>query len=186
VRGASKAPSRRGASAGTLALFALGFSACGSSTTSGGGSAQTQNPQAFAIHAQAAAIRDFGATASSSQTRQAEVALRGYLSARANEEWSKACSYLDRSKQRLLGRVAASSKQIEGKSCATFLASGFEALSSPERADLAKADVASVRVDGDWAYAIYSTPSNTEYATAMEIDAGEWKVAGIEPRPLQP
>ncbi len=84
-----------------------------------------------------------------------------------------------KAKRHELGRIAAGTQQVKGKGCAGLIAAATEELSSAERSDLAKAEVSAVRVEGKEGQAIYSLSAAAEYATPMQHEGGDWKVAGI-------
>lgn len=130
-------------------------------------------------------IREFGSEASSPEAQQAEVALKGYLDARAVGEWKKACSYLARNVRRGLGQLAAKSKQVQGKDCAGLIEASTKSLSSSERADLGQVDVNAVRVEGEQGFVLYKDAADAEYAMPMKSERGQWKVAGVGGLPLK-
>lgn len=167
-----------------LALLPVSFAACGSGGDSSSSTAATGN-DAVAQKA-GRAIRRFGHEATGSQAKQAEAAVTGYLDARTAEEWSKACSYLAKSNRDFLAQAAAKVKQIQGDSCAAFLAASEAHLSASERADFAGADVEAVRVEDGQGLAIYGNSAGAEYSTSIKAEGGKWKVAASGGTPLKP
>ncbi len=162
-----------------LALLPLALSACGGASSSAAGDANTS----FS-HVGNKAIRKFGAQLSGPQAHQVENALRSYLAARASAQWHKACSFLARATRRLLGHLAATSKQIEGRGCAGAIEWATQKLASAKRADLLEADVSSVRVEATRGYVIYADPAGAEYAMPIASEAGKWKLASVVGKPL--
>jgi len=174
------------------ALLSLVLSACGgsdssstSTTTSSQGKEAKAKVVAKAEKEAAVRIRHFGHEAIAAQIEQVEASLARYLSAQAAADWVEACSYLPRQKRAELSHIAAATVQIKGRGCAGLLATVTEELSPSERSELGNADVTAVRVEGDRGYAIYALPGGAQLATPVWLEGGEWKVAGIEPRPLK-
>ena len=117
--------------------------------------------------------------ASPSQAESAEAVLHGYLDARAAGEWNRACSYQARVVRRLLNRIDDRGTGTKGRGCAGFLAASTEELSDSELAELADADVSSVRVEGERGYVLYEDGAGAERALAIKLEAGKWRVLGI-------
>ena len=150
-----------------LALLPVAFVACG------GGGGDSTSSQASAHPTQGRKdIRDFGSEASGSRAEQAETVTRSYFAAVAAGKWSRACAFLTKSIRHAAGRLAATSEQADGASCAAYVASTYKQLPSAERT--AEIDVSSVRLDGDRGYVIYSNPDRGEYAMPVENEAGRW------------
>ena len=166
------------------AFAALALSACGggSSTTAGTSKSGNATANAGKLHR---AITRFGHQATAAQARPAETALLGYLSARAASEWSRACSYLTQPIRHLLGKIAARPKQVQGEGCAGYLQTAAAKLSSAQRADLAKADVTSVRIEASRGYVLYKS-AGARQATALRREAGRWKLAATSATELKP
>jgi hypothetical protein len=135
-------------------------------------------------------VREFGLEATSSQAKQAEAALDGYMNARVAGEWNKACSYLAKPIRKLFDRIGKKSKasgqgsQVTGKGCAGFVEESTRKLTPSERADLAKIDVTSVRVEDDRGYIIYKETGGDEASMSLSQEGGEWKLMGIAGTPL--
>ena len=146
---------------------------------SGGGSAQ------FKVKGGDNSVQEFGEEADASETEAAAIALHNFLDARAEGDWDAACRYLSKSTAESFEKLAARAKQIDGSGCGAIL----EALTNPAaksamKAEAKKADVGSLRIEGDRAFVIYSGTGGTVLAIAMANEDGDWKVASLAGTPL--
>jgi hypothetical protein len=161
-----------------LAVVVLGLLAAGcgggNGGSSGGGSSGDKGAGPSAAFL--AKAEELGSEASGSRAGQAEAALRGYLDARAGEEWTKACSFLTKGFRQLYSRLS-KSPAVKGKGCAGTVAKVDERLSPRERADLRKFEVDSVRVEGGRGYIIYTDAAGTQRATPIASEGGRWKIS---------
>ena len=146
---------------------------------SGGGSAQ------FKVKGGDNSVQEFGEEAATSETDAAATALHNFLDARAEGDWTAACEYLSKPARESFEKLASQAKQIDDKSCGGIL----EKLTNPAakqsmKAEAAKADVGSLRVDGDRSFVIYSGVGGTILAMPMADEGGEWKVSSLAGTPL--
>jgi len=146
---------------------------------SGGGSGQ------FRVKGGDNSVQEFGAEADASQRDAAATALHNFLDARAEGNWAAACDYMAKSVVESFEKLAAQAKQIDGTSCAGIL----ETLTNPAakksmKAEAKKADVGSLRVEGDRAFVIYTGLGGTILAMPMADEDGDWKVASLAGTPL--
>ena len=86
-----------------------------------------------------------------------------------------------------LKELAAKSDQIQDKSCAGII----EKLTNPSpaatrelRIEAEKADVGSLRVEGDQAFLIYRGAGGTVLTMPMANEGGSWKVGSLAGTPL--
>ncbi len=121
----------------------------------------------------------FGSEVTSAEAHQAEAALRGYLEARAEARWARACTYLTDPIRRLLAQAAARYENVLGASCPGFIASSTRKLPVPERAALDRVAIDSVRADGDRGYVLYETLGDDERAIRIQAEGGRWKLAAV-------
>jgi hypothetical protein len=143
---------------------------------SGGGSEQ------FRIKGGDNSVQEFGEEADASEREEAATALHNFLDARAQGEWAAACDYLASSIAKSLQELAGEGK---APSCATLLAS----LTNPAAKDLLleeaeRANVGSLRIEGDRAFIIYRGLEGEILAISMSEEDGEWKVASLAGTPL--
>lgn len=131
-------------------------------------------------------VPTYGSEASSSQRRRAESALAAYLAARARENWSTACRYLAAPTRRRLEEVAKGSTGKAagcGRVLKTFSStgSGSSSLASPLTHQLA-----SLRVKGENAFALWVGPGQQQYAMPMVDEGQGWRVTQLAPLPYPP
>ncbi|HEU4905899.1 MAG TPA: hypothetical protein VFT19_07260 [Solirubrobacterales bacterium] len=163
----------------SLALLALGLTACGD----GGGESgdATASP---AVQRTAKLIRGFGSEAGGERAKQAEAALHGYLDASVEQRWSDACSHLSAPFRRSLAALAAQAERIEPGNCAGVIKLAIKKLPMAQRAALTAADVGSVRLEDGQGYVVYADSNGAEYGMPIELDAGRVGVAGTAGTPL--
>lgn len=146
---------------------------------SGGGSAQ------FIVKGGDNSVQEFGAEASEGELQKAASALHGFLDARAEGNWAAACRYLAKSISESFAKFAAGGAQGEGASCAAVLAKlSNPAAKSAMKQEAEKADVGSLRTEGDRSFIIYRGLGKAIMAMPMAQEGGEWKVAGLTGTPL--
>jgi hypothetical protein len=146
---------------------------------SGGGSDQ------FVVKGGDNSVQEFGGEADPAEFEEAATALHNFLDARANGNWAAACDYLAAEVVEPLRKLAERVKRLEETGCAGIL----ERLTNPAAkedllAEAAKADVGSVRVEGDRAFAIYRAIDGAVIAITMTREGGAWKVASLTGVPL--
>jgi hypothetical protein len=146
---------------------------------SGGGSKQ------FEVKGGDNSVQEFGAEASASELDRAATALHDFLDARAEGNWAAACSFLAKSTVESFKGLASGAKRAAGASCAEVL----EKLTNPAarqalKAEAAKANVGSLRIEGERAFVIYTGTGGTVLAMPMAHEGGAWKVASLASVPL--
>lgn len=148
-------------------------------TDSGGGSKQ------FMAKGGDNSVQEFGGEADTSELDKAATALHNFLDARAEKNWAAACTYMAKSILQSFETLAAQSKQAKGKGCAATQEALSGRVLKSELESAAKADVGSLRIEGDRAFIIYrGVPKGTVYAISMSKEAGAWKVASLGGTPL--
>lgn len=145
----------------------------------GGGSAQ------FKVKGGDNSVQEFGEEAEPQEFNAAATALHDFLDARAEGNWAAACDYMSKTVIESFEKLAAQAEQIEDKSCAGIL----EKLTNPAakaamKAEAAKANVGSLRVEGDRSFVIYTGIKGTVLAMPMANEEGKWKVASLAGTPL--
>jgi hypothetical protein len=146
---------------------------------SGGGSEQ------FRVAGGDNSVQEFGAEASASEFDEAAAALHNFLDARAAGDWEAACSYLSSQVVESFKSFAAQAKRFEDEDCAGLL----EALTSPSakptfEAEAKRADVGSLRIEGERAFILYRALGDTVMAMPMTVEGGDWKVGSLASTPL--
>jgi hypothetical protein len=146
---------------------------------SGGGSKQ------FEVKGGDNSVQEFGAEAGTSEFHAAAAALHDFLDARAEGNWAAACQYMSKSTIESFEKLAAQAKQVQDKSCAGIL----EKLTNPAakgamKAEAEKADIGSLRTEGEQSFIIYTGTAGTVLAMPMANEGGDWKVASLAGTPL--
>lgn len=147
-------------------------------TDSGGGSEQ------FRTKGGDNSIQEFGAEAGGAEFDRAAVALHNFLDARAQGEWAAACEYLESGVAESLEQFASRSAQGEVSGCAAALERITNPAAAEElRAEAAKADVGSVRLEGERGFVLYRV-DGTVFAIPIANEGGAMKVAALAGVPL--
>ena len=76
----------------------------------------------------------------------------------------------------------AGEKELKG--CPQILAVLSGRTSQTTLEETAQADVGSLRVNGDRGFLLYHGARGLDYAFPVALEAGEWKLAGLEGTPL--
>jgi hypothetical protein len=142
---------------------------------SGGGSAQ------FRVQGGDNSIQEYGAEADRSDLVQAAKVAHGYLVARAERDWARACGYLSGRQTAQLQQLASSSPQLKGKGCGAILAALSAEVSAAAARELTVVAAASLRSEGDQSFLIYRGAGDTGYFISMTREGGVWRVATLEP-----
>lgn len=144
---------------------------------SGGGAEQ------FKVKGGDNSVQEFGAEAGTSEFEAAATALHNFLDARAEGNWAAVCQYLSKATIESFEKLAAQTKGGNA-SCGATLAAITNPAARPElKAEAEKADVGSLRTEGEQAFLIYTT-GETILAMPMADEAGTWKVASLAGTPL--
>ncbi len=181
----------------TAILLALQLSACGGNssateTTGAGAVAEDPNEAAPASGAEPNAwnnvnedLRDdilsFGHEGTEAELEGAAVVLRGYLSARASRNFSKACSYLSIYQ---LAVAKGTARQRDGGGCAAGVESLAGLSSTREAEGQPQIDPSSIRRGNRRTFLIYENGYGDTYAMLMRREGGGWKIQGFEPTRL--
>jgi hypothetical protein len=143
---------------------------------SGGGAASFRAPSGDN------SIPDYGSEAPASERERAATALAAFLRARANGEWSTACTYLSAATrtqfERLLGSVKA-----KASGCARVLAELSKGSAAHAETLTLTAGVAALRIKGTSAFALFHGPKGSKYVMPMRNEGGAWKMSQLAPLP---
>jgi hypothetical protein len=183
------------------ALMATGLAACGGGDSEG----STSTPAATSTEETTAAptttkdkgsgssadfrtpggdnsIQNFGEEADATETDAATVVLAGFLRAQAKGDLAKECSYLAKSTVAPLEELASRSPQVKGNGCAAVLAELAAASTSGSTpAPTMPGAIASLRLEGDRAFALYHGTHGADYFVPMVKEDGKWKVGALAP-----
>ncbi|MGH2975632.1 MAG: hypothetical protein ACRDLL_12295 [Solirubrobacterales bacterium] len=129
-------------------------------------------------------VQSYGVEASELERTEAAIALQGYLNARLQEDWGRACSYLAQRPKAQLEKLSQQAKS-QGKDLGDCVGQ-MEALGEGEsgtqpRGDATITEVLSFRtggdVPGDPSYLIFTgPPGSTLYSMPMYLEGEGWKV----------
>jgi hypothetical protein len=145
---------------------------------SGGGAQQ------FRVKGGDNSVQDFGEEAGASEREAAATALHNFLDARAEANWAAACEYMSKVTIESLQGPGAG-KDAGDANCGEAL----EELINPAakqsmKAEAVKADVGSLRMEGERSFVIYSSIKGLILAMPMTNEGGTWKVSSIAGTPL--
>jgi hypothetical protein len=146
---------------------------------SGGGSTQ------YEVKGGDNSVQEFGQEAGESEFEAAATALHDFLDARAAGDWDATCRYLSKSTAESFEKLAARGKQGGDTSCGAVLGGLINPNAAQSmREEAAKADIGSLRTEGDQAFLIYTAGGDTILAMPMAREGGGWKVASLAGTPL--
>jgi hypothetical protein len=126
-------------------------------------------------------IQNYGEEADASEVEEATAALAGYLRARAKGDWESSCAYLAKDTLAPLEELAARSSQLKGKRCGEILAALEGQVPASARANTLTGRVASLRVQGERAFALYHGAGGVDYFVPMTREDGAWKLGAVAP-----
>lgn len=145
---------------------------------SGGGSAQ------FKVKGGDNSVQEFGSEADAAEFDQAAEAVHGFFDARVRGDWEATCSYLAADVAESLQQLSGKSKELEDGGCPETLEAISEGVPQSAFKEAAKADIGSLRVEGDQAFVIYVGANQMVLAMPMKDEDGAWKVASLAGTPL--
>jgi hypothetical protein len=141
---------------------------------SGGGSAP------YRVKGGDNSVQEFGEEADASEFDEAAVAVHNFLDARAEGNWAAACEYMSKQMIESVEKLAAQAKQVEDKSCEGVFEKLIDPAAMPAmKAEAEKANVRSLRIEGEQAFVIYTGTEGTVMAMPMATEGGDWKVASL-------
>lgn len=184
-----------------VVLLAAGFAACGGDsgstttapagadgeeTTAAGTDAETESgpSAAFLTRGGDNSVQTFGEEADEAEVDAATATLAGYLRAWAGDDWAGACRHLAEVTVEPLEELAPGSARPEGEGCPAVLATLTAGTARSTRTNTLTDGIASLRVEGDRAFALYHGQHGVDYFVPMDRENGEWKVASLEPTPF--
>jgi hypothetical protein len=162
-----------------------GSSAGGAATPSAGANTPT-GAAGFKVAHGDNSIPEYGSEADASTRARARESLRAYLEARESEEWAGACSHMAAPVQRQLKVLATGREKKEETSCEAAFAQLASFGSSGARQNPLIGGLASFRVEGEKAFALFYGPGEHQYMMPMVSEGGEWLVNLIGPVPYPP
>jgi hypothetical protein len=146
---------------------------------SGGSSTQFRNPKGGDN-----SIQDFGEESDESELEEAATSLHDFYVARAEGDWSAACSQLAKTVIKQLEMLGSRSDQLDGKGCAGILEAMTPPLPAAVLQESTIVDAGSLRTEGEQAFLIYRGAEGTIYAIPMKPEGGGWKVGALAATPI--
>ncbi len=137
----------------------------------GGGSASYRNPDHHP------GVPGFGEEAGKAELRAAALTEHGYLVARVEQDWPKACTYVSKG---LMRTLMAQSEKLSGQSCATILAAVTEPGPGGSDYESSEVEAQSLRIRSKHAFLLYRA-ATAPYFMPMVQEGGAWKVASLDP-----
>lgn len=129
-------------------------------------------------------IQEFGEEGDESELEEAAAALHSFYVSRAEEDWTRACSYLTGSMQQQLEQLAAQSPQLKSKDCGAILHAFTRPLPASVRRETTVVDAGSLRTEGDQSFLIYRGEGGDVFAMPMKEEDGAWKVGLLAATPV--
>ncbi len=146
---------------------------------SGGGSAR------FKTEGSDNSVQEFGHEAGGAEFAEAAAVFHAFLDARAAGAWDTTCAQLSAGVLKTLELLSKRSQDLEGTSCPRILASTTSPEARRQLRSEADVDVASLRVEGDKAFIVFTGPSGgPPFAFPMAREGSGWKVAALGGAPL--
>jgi len=145
---------------------------------SGGGSEQFRNKGGDN------SIQEFGDESDESELEEAAEALHSFYTARAEEDWPRACSYLAKSMLQQLEQLGDHSPQLKGKGCTVILPAFTRPLPPSVARETTVVDAGSLRTEGEQSFLIYYGEGKVAFAMPMKQEDDGWKVTLLSASPL--
>lgn len=159
-----------------------GSGGSGAGSGSGSGSGSESGSDDFVVPGGDNSVQEFGQEAGASEREQASKVLETYMQARAAEDQKTACASLSKVALAQLQDLATAVPGVDrGDSCVTIFVAIDKRTPPLARANTMTGPIASLRVEGDRAFALYHGTKGVDYTIQMEKEGGGWKVAALVP-----
>lgn len=139
---------------------------------SGGGSKQFRQPGGDN------SIQDSGREADQATFDEIAAIVHAFLDARAAGDAEESCKYLSSGITDQLLELAKQSDEIE-QTCAAIVEALTGSVPAKVRRQIAKADIGSVRVDGDSGFVLYRGAEKGVYVLPIVRENGQWRVSAL-------
>jgi hypothetical protein len=157
----------------------------GSESATGPGPKKGERSYAFRTPGGDNSIQEYGDEGRSSDRSEAESSIDALYAAISSGNWAAICEkYLSKKNIEQIELIAEKSPQVKGKSCAEVL-SGLNQVSGAESPEKPKGGIASLRIEGNTAFAIYRGADGKGYALPLIREGGQWKLTALGPTPLE-
>ena len=129
-------------------------------------------------------IQEYGDEVESQEREEGTAAVAALYDALRTGKWATVCNkYLSAKNLEQIELLAKQAPQIKGNGCPEILG-GLNSTSSGKTPDTPAGVVASMRVEGETAFAIYRGIDGKGYAVPMVREGGKWKLTALAPTPL--
>lgn len=166
--------------ASLLLIVLVGGCGAGSETTGDPLAGYPKGPtREFIVPGGDNAVQEFGREATGAERKQVSDMVEAWLRARADGEWSKACSYLVK---KLTAYAVVTGSEVSGKNlkhCSEGLAALTRNAETPR--NNIKGGVASLRVGAGEGYAQYHGTEGKDWILSVEKENGRWKITNLYP-----
>lgn len=129
-------------------------------------------------------IQEYGEESDESELEEAAEVVHDFYVARAEEDWSKACSYLAESMTSQFEALASQSPELKGKGCGQVLKVFTRPLPASVRRESTVVDAGSFRHDDERGFLIYYDANHDSYAIPLEDEDGAWKLTLLTGTPV--
>jgi hypothetical protein len=130
-------------------------------------------------------IQEFGEEGEAADRAEATTTVNALFAAIESGDWGQVCAkYLSATNVEQIKVLAEKAPQVKGKGCADVLG-GLNQVAGGRSPDTPKGGVASMRIEGDTAFAIYRGVDGNGYAVPLKLEGGQWKLTALAPTPLQ-
>lgn len=159
----------------------------GGGSSGGGGNASGSHERSarFKVQGGDNSIQEFGSEGGASQRSKAEVAIEALYDAYRSGNWQLICSkYLSSANLEEIKGIAEQSPKLKGSSCAEVLGESLQA-GGQRTPDTPAGKVASIRIKGEVAFALFRGIDGKGYAIPLRLEGGHWKLTALAPTPLE-
>jgi hypothetical protein len=184
------------AGATTAAPLPAGEDATGPGSDAGSRDRDSSPPAGESVSSRSAPFRgssgplknlpEYGVEAGAGQREQAQLLLTGYLDAVTTGEWGTACGYLAPEFLVQIRQLVGGAGELPSGWCAEALPAYITAAgrAPAELRDYIGIEVASLRVEGDAAFALIHGDGGEDLWVAMKLRDGKWKLLTPMPQRL--
>ncbi len=142
---------------------------------------------AFAVPGGDNSIQTYGDEGDETDREEANESIVALNKALAGGGWAVVCSkYLSKKNLEQLKMLTKAQPKLSGLNCAALM--GKLNVGTPEAKSptAPKGGIASFRIEGDTAFAIYRGNDGKGYAYPMTLEDGVWKLTSLGPTPISP
>lgn len=129
-------------------------------------------------------IAEYGVEASDDEREAAAAALHGFFDSVAAQRWDTACSYMSASLLAMLEHLPEpSGQQSDLEGCPEIFAALSGGIPQSTLDAAAKADVASLRIEGERGFVLYRGAGGEAYVMPVVREEGAWRIGSLAGTP---